>query len=270
MNNRSPVDTLLALYVALLTGIMLLPTAVVIMTSLTPKEYLEFPPSGLSLRWYATVFESGAWVSSLLISFYIALLATVSSLLLGIPAALALRSIRSRRGASLQAVFLSPLMIASILIGLALLRFFDEWHVRASVMSVAIGHTLLATPYVIRYVLAGLAGVDPVLERASGILGAGKWRTFCKITYPLMRHGIVAGALFSFIISLDDVNIAMFLSDIHVLPFSVKLMGYVEQNADPLGAAIASILVIIAFAVLFICDRIVGIDWMFGIRSNKD
>jgi putative spermidine/putrescine transport system permease protein len=263
------VDKLISGYVALLTVAMVLPTVVVLIASLTPREYLAFPPGGLSFRWYGAVFESGVWMSALWVSIRIATLVTIAALLLGIPAALALRAAKSRISATLQAVFLSPLMIPSILIGLGLLRFFDEMHVRPSVATVALGHTLLATPYVIRYVLAGLAGVDPALERAAGILGAGKWRTFSKVTFPLMRHGIVAGALFSFIISLDDVNIALFLSDIRVVPFSVKLMSHVEQNADPLGAAVASVLVLIALAVLFVCDRIAGIDWMFGIKGSR-
>jgi putative spermidine/putrescine transport system permease protein len=63
------------------------------------------------------------------------------------------------------------------------------------------------------------------------------------------------------------VNIALFLSDIHVTPLSVQLLNYVQQSADPLGAAVASLLVIIAFILIVVCDRIVGIDWLFGIRK---
>jgi putative spermidine/putrescine transport system permease protein len=260
----------LALYVSALTVAMVLPIAVVVLTSLTPREFLEFPPSGLSLRWYVAILESGVWTTALQVSLQIALIATSASLVIGVMAALGLRAASGRWSTGLQTFFLSPLMIPSLLIGLGLLRLFDEAHIRPSILTVAVGHTMIATPYVIRYVLASLAGIDPALERASAILGAGAWRTFRRITLPLMRPGIVAGALFSFIMSVDDVNIALFLSDIHVLPFSVKLMGHVEQNADPLGAAVASILVILAFVVLLVCDRIAGIDWMFGIKAGND
>jgi putative spermidine/putrescine transport system permease protein len=89
-----------------------------------------------------------------------------------------------------------------------------------------------------------------------------------RVTFPLIRHGILAGALFSFIVSLDDVNIALFLSDVHTTPLPVQLFSYIEQNADPLGAAVASILVLLASLAILICDRIVGIEWLFGIKQR--
>ena len=260
----------LGIYAVVVAAAMVLPIAIVILTALTPKEFLEFPPSGISLRWFEEVWRSEVWTNALLISLRIAGIATAAALLVGVTAALALRATTSRWSASLQAFLLSPLMIPSMLIGLGLLRIFDEARISPSVLTVAIGHTMIATPYVIRYALASLSGIDPVLERAAGILGASGWRTFTRVTLPLMRPGIIAGALFSFIMSLDDVNIALFLSNIQVHPFSVKLMGHVEQNADPLGAAVASVLVIIAFVVLLVCDRIAGIHWMFGIRSGSE
>lgn len=270
MNLRQPVMSPLGIYAVVLAALMVLPIAIVILTALTPKEFLEFPPSGLNLRWFGEVWASEVWMKALGVSVRIAVLATVCALVVGVTAALALRATASRWSAALQAFFLSPLMIPSMLIGLGLLRLFDWAHVSPAVVTVAVGHTMIATPYVIRYALASLSGIDPVLERAAGILGADPLRTFTRVTLPLMRPGIVAGALFSFIMSLDDVNIALFLSNIQVQPFSVKLMGHVEQNADPLGAAVASVLVIIAFVVMLICDRIAGIHWMFGIRSGSD
>lgn len=265
---RSLSSWILAIYVTIATLAMLLPIVIVLATSLTPKAFLEFPPSGIDFKWYASVLSNNVWMGSLLLSFQIAIIAVVAALLLGVPAALGLRKIRSNWSLTLQTFFLSPLMIPNILIGLALLRLFEQMGVRGSIVTVAIGHTIIAMPYVVRYVLASLASVDPALERAARIHGASPLMAFRTVTFPLMRHGVIAGGLFAAIVSLEDVNIALFLSQITMQPFSYRLLGYVEQNADPLGAAAASMLVIIAMTLLWVCDRMVGINWLFGIKSE--
>jgi putative spermidine/putrescine transport system permease protein len=260
-------EWLLRAYVAVMVVLMVLPIAVVLLTSLTTDAYLSFPPHGISLRWYLDVVTDDQWMSAVTISVRVGAVVVVLAMLIGVPAAIGLHHARGSLATALQTFFLSPLMIPSLVIGLALLRFYETLDVAASAFSVALGQSLIAAPYVVRFVLASLVGVDPGLERAGRILGSGRWRTFRKVTLPLIRHGLIAGALFSFIVSVDDVNIALFLSDVHVTPLSVQLLGYVQQSADPRGAAVASLLVIVAFVLIFICDRIAGIDWLFGIRK---
>lgn len=257
---------LLRIYVAVMVVVMVAPIAVLLLISVNPEPFLRFPPSGFSLRWYQQALGDSDWSSSLLTSLQVGSMVTVFSLLLGVSAAFGLRASRGRIATALQTFFVSPLMIPSLVVGLAILRLYTSLDVSASALTVALAQTILATPYVVRFVLASLAGVDPAVERAARILGAGRRRTFLKVTFPLIRHGLIAGALFSLIVSLDDVNVALFLSDIHVSPLSVQLLGYVQQSADPLGAAVASMLVIVAFALILLCDRIAGLDWLFGIR----
>jgi len=254
-------------YVALMTVVILLPIAVVLLTSLTSDAFIAFPPRGLSLKWYAAVLASSTWVDSLKLSLVIGTMVTVFALLCGVPAALALRAREGWVSVALQTFFMSPLMLPTIIIGLAVLQFYQSISARPSAVTVAAGQALIAMPYVIRLVLGSLSGLDPNLERAACILGANPWTTFRRVTFPLIRQGIVAGALFSFIVSLDDVNIALFLSDIHTTPLPVQLFSYIEQNADPLGAAVASLLVLLALALIVVCDRIVGIEWLFGIKQ---
>jgi putative spermidine/putrescine transport system permease protein len=257
----------LTIYVTVVTVLVLLPIVIVLLVSFTSTAFIVFPPPGLSLDWYRTVFSDDQWTQALWLSLRIAALVTAFSLVLGVPSALALRSASGAVAVTAQTLFLSPLMVPTIVIGFALLRMFSTVHLSASALTVAIGQTVLAMAYVMRLVLASLAGVDPALERAAAILGSNPWRTFRKVTFPLIRHGVIVGALFAFIISLDDVNIALFLSDVRTAPLSVALFSYIEQNADPLGAAVSSLLVLIAMVLLTICDRIIGIGWLFGIRK---
>lgn len=261
---------LLTAYVAVITVLVLLPIAIVLLISFTASDYIIFPPPALSLQWYRTVLSDPQWTDSLWLSLRIATLATVFSLVLGVPAALALRSGTGFVAAVMQTLFLSPLMVPTIVIGFALLRVFSTLGIGASALTVAVGQTVLAMAYVMRLVIASLAGVDPKLESAAAILGSSPWRTFWTVTFPLIRHGIIIGALFSFIVSLDDVNIALFLSDVRTSPLSVTLFSYIEQNADPQGAAVSSLLVMIAVILLALADRMVGIGWLFGIRGGKN
>jgi putative spermidine/putrescine transport system permease protein len=268
MNQQTSGSYVLTAYVALMAVLVILPIAVVLGASLSESAYLTFPPQGLTLKWYQETIENSLWTDSFWLSLQIGCMVAVFATLIGVPAAMALRNMRGPLATGLQTLFLSPLMLPTILIGLSLLQFYQKAGIGTSALAVTLGHTIIACPYVIRLVLASFAGVDPNLERAASILGAGPLRKFMRVTFPLIRHGILAGALFSFIVSLDDVNIALFLSDVHTTPLPVQLFSYIEQNADPLGAAVASILVLLASAVILICDRIVGIEWLFGIKQR--
>lgn len=258
----------LTAYVSAMAVLVILPIAVVIGASLSESAYLTFPPEGLTLKWYGETLGTSLWIDSFWLSLEIGLMVAVLTTSIGVPAAIALRNMRGPLANVLQMLFLSPLMLPTILIGLSLLQFYQKVGIATSAITVTLGHTIIACPYVIRLVLASFAGVDPNLERVASILGAGPIRRFLRVTFPLIRHGILAGALFSFIVSLDDVNIALFLSDVHTTPLPVQLFSYIEQNADPLGAAVASILVLMASVAILVCDRLVGIEWLFGIKQS--
>lgn len=262
-------DRLLRLYVAFIAILMIAPIALVIGMSLNTAAYLSFPPAGISYKWYGQVLADSTWRDSLWLSLQIGIAVSVLSTALGVTAALGLRSMNNVISGALQTFFLSPLMLPTVLIGLALMQFYQSLGIRASIMTVTLGQLLIACPYVIRLVLASFAGIDTRLERAASILGADAFRVFRHVTFPLIRHAVLAGMLFSFIVSLDDVNIALFLSDTHTTPLPVQLFSYIEQNADSLGAAAASLLILLACIAVFICDRLVGIEWLFGAKQHS-
>jgi putative spermidine/putrescine transport system permease protein len=216
--------------------------------------------------WYLTAFSNTEVVGALATSLSVAALVTVISLGAGIPAALGLRSVQGGLSAAAQTFFLSPLMLPTIVLGVALLQFFQAMGFVGSFAVIAVGQAIIGIPYVVRLTLASLSAVDNDVERAARSLGANSVQVLVRITLPLIRQGVIAGALFSFIMSLDDVNIALFLSGVHTTPLSVWIFSYIEQNSDPLAGAVSSILVILAAIAIFICDRLVGLDWLFGLR----
>ncbi|CEG09037.1 Inner membrane ABC transporter permease protein YdcV [Afipia felis] len=262
-------NRILTAYVAFISALMIFPIAIVIAASINSAAYLSFPPAGFSIIWYKEVLTDPTWSGSLWLTLKIGIAVSLLSTALGVAAALGLRVVNSAWSGALQTFFLSPLMLPTVLIGLSLMQLYQSLGIRASVLTVTLGQLLIACPYVIRLVLASFNGIDPRLERAASILGANPIRVFWHVTFPLIRHGVLAGLLFSFIVSLDDVNIALFLSDVHTTPLPVQLFSYIEQNADSLGAAAASLLVLLACGAVFICDRLVGIEWLFGAKQRS-
>lgn len=269
MNSRFFGRLLLDGYVWLLVILVTAPVAVVFLVSLTSAAFISMPPRDFSFRWYLDVLSQREWLTSVRISLIIGVFVTLLSTICGVAGAQALRQMRGSTAAALQTFLLSPLMLPTMLIGFSLLQFCQQLGLPNSIWTIVLGHSIIAIPYVVRLVLSSFAGADLNVERAATILGASPFQVFWRVTLPMIRHGVIAGALFCMIVSLDDVNIALFLSDVHTTPLPVQLFSYIEQNADPLGAAVASILVIIAGFGLFICDRIVGIDWLFGLRSGR-
>jgi putative spermidine/putrescine transport system permease protein len=126
--------------------LVLLPIAVVVLDSFTPREFIEFPPSGFSLRWYAEVLVDPDWAASLRVSGEIAVGITVLVLALGTLAAPGLRRLRGWSGVAWQTFFLSPLMVPTMVIALALLRLFSALGIPLSAATVVLGMTLIATP----------------------------------------------------------------------------------------------------------------------------
>lgn len=264
MTRRLP---LLGAYNVLLGVLIVLPIVIVVLSSFTGANYTAFPPPSWGVKWYVAALGNADVVGALETSVAVAVLMTAISVVAGVGAALGLRRLRGSAGSAAQTFFLSPLMLPTVVMGIALLQTFQAMGLTGSVATIAVGQAVIGIPYVVRLTLASAAGVDEGLERAARSLGASSLQVFFRITLPLIRQGIIAGVLFSFITSLDDVNIALFLSGVHTTPLSVWIFSYIEQNSDPLASAVSAVLVVVAAAAILIADRLVGLDWLFGLRS---
>jgi putative spermidine/putrescine transport system permease protein len=245
--------------------VLVLPVAVIVASAFNAGATPAFPPEGFSLRWFEAFAADQAFIDAAIASLQIAAVAAILSVLVGLPAALWVSRSRSRLGVVMEAFLLSPLMLATIVLGVAILQVLLLLGVPTSPLAVSLGHTVIGTPYVARLVLASLAGTPGECERAARSLGAGPVRAFMSVTLPLARSGVVAGGLFALLVSLDDVNIALFLSDVHTTTLPVRTLSYIEQNADPLASAVSATMVFVVLGFLLIADRVFGIDRMFGL-----
>ena len=255
MSGHSP-RLLLPVVVLVYIG-LLAPLVVVVAVSFGPSAAFEFPPSGFTLRWFEAFFASREFVTSFFrISLVVGLLAALVATLLGTAAAVALVRFRFFGREALETFFLLPLLVPQILLGAALYLFYARLAVSASIWTLLGGHLIICTPYVIRSVTAGLVGMDPRLEEAAMSLGATRVQAFFKVTLPLLRSSLLSGAIFAFIISFSDINLALFLSGPESTSLPVHLFSQIQWQGDPTIAAASSLQIVIIGTLILVVQRI--------------
>jgi putative spermidine/putrescine transport system permease protein len=242
---RTALGVIAALVIVLLTA----PTLVVVISSFGSTRSLAFPPKGLSTQWYENFFTD-AWLPTAMTSLQVASLSAVLASILGTMAAFGVIRGRFPGRQFVQAVFLAPMIVPTVIVGIGVFQVFGRWHITGSVLGLVLAHTALALPFVVVTVGASLQTVDPVFERAAANLGASPIRTFLKITLPLILPGVLTGALFAFVTSLDEVVVAIFLTSPQVTTLPVQIFSTLQNFLDPTVAAISTILIAITVLVL--------------------
>lgn len=241
--------------------LLVAPTIIVIITSFTNGFSLKFPPPGYSVRWYAALWnESPEIVNAAFLSVQVAALATGVSVLLGVAAAMALARRRDVWARVLDAVFMSPLMLPTLALGLALLVLFNLSGQGLSMSTLVIGHIAITTPYILRTTSASLVQVPPAMIESARSLGASAWFTFRTVTLPLVAPGISAGAFIAFMASFDNVAISLFLSDARSEMLPIRLWHIIESNLDVRAAAVSGVLIGITVLAVIVMERVAGIS----------
>lgn len=239
---------------------LLFPLAVLVCVSFTASEFLAFPPKGLSLKWYARLAGNEGFLKAAWISVKLAAVATLLSLALGVPTALILARQRFWGKSAVGALFVSPLLLPAIVIGVAILQYAHLLGFARTFWALLVGHVVIMVPYVVRTTIASLGGLAMNVEEAAQDLGANRFETFFLITLPQIKPGVIAGGLFAFIISWINVEVSIFNSTVDLVPLPVKLFNYIQYNIDPLVAAISAVTVYVAFGAVFAIDALIGID----------
>ena len=247
---RGLVELAYYVFCGLILLFLIAPLFIVIPISFSPTQFLEFPPQSLSLQWYRTYFSSPEWISGTLNSFQVAVLTSILATALGIPAALALTRHKFRLGNLLQSYLLAPMITPVIIVAIAVFFFMSRLHWVGHTYALVLAHVVLAIPVVVITVSAALQGFDRTLERAALSLGANPVQTFFKITFPIIRPGVISGALFAFITSFDEVVIAIFVATYRSLTLPKHMWSAMRQEIDPTIAAVSTLLVCVTVFIL--------------------
>ncbi len=247
------------LYVAVFVGFLLAPLIVVIGASFDPRALLRFPPHGISPRWYVAALHS-PFMSAARLSLTVAILATVSALVLGVPAAWALARFEFPAKTFVNSLLSAPLLVPQLVIGVTLLQIFAGLHLGASVITLALAHILITLPYVIRIIHASILGVDVSIEEAASNLGANRLRVYLTIVLPIIRPALYSAALFAFLVSFDDAVVALFLVSGATTTLPIAIYTYVQYDLDPTIAAISSMLIVVSVALMYVARKLAPID----------
>jgi putative spermidine/putrescine transport system permease protein len=247
---RSWRDWALYAVTAVVGFVLIAPTLVIVPMSFSAGRELRFPPRGLSTRWYTNFFADETWLYGAITSATVALWTVVIATVLGTITALGVVRGRYPGRALVNAIVLGPLLVPIVLLAVGMFFVLSQWRLSGTLPGLVLAHAVLAMPLVVVTVGTSLRAVDPNLEMAAQNLGAGPLRTFWRITFPLIRPGIVAGALFAFITSWDEVVIAIFQTSPLFRTLPVVMWSQVRSQVDPTIAAAATMLTLLTAAIL--------------------
>ncbi|MGZ2382302.1 ABC transporter permease [Rhizobium leguminosarum] len=242
-----------------------IPLVITCVMAFDARTYLgPMPPPALSLRWFERLVSQADILTSLRTSLILAVFTTVLSVTIGTAAAVGLARGNFPGKAALTSAFLSPLIVPPVVIGFGLLLFLSKAGITNGMARLLLGHVIVTLPYCIRTSLASLLGSDQRLTEAAMVLGATERQAFWTITLPLMRTGVVTGAIFAFAISMDDVSISLFLSDPSATTLPVTLVSNMRAAFDLTIAAAAVVLIAVTALLIVVLDRVVGFDTVVG------
>jgi ABC-type spermidine/putrescine transport system permease subunit II len=240
--------------VLLVIMFLAVPAFFVVPVSFTESSFLSWPPQGFSLQWYTAVFDNPIWVESAIRSFVVALSAAGIGLLLGVPAAFYLARHAGFGKTAIMGFLLSPIIMPNIIIAVALFYLFARFGLVGTTVGLIIGHSVLAIPYVVVTIVAVLKQYDERLDHAAYTLGANKPRTFLRVTLPLIRGGLIASFMFAFIISFDELTIALFVAGGQTSTLPRKMWDDALLQVSPTLAAVATMVLLFMTLVILVSE----------------
>lgn len=242
---------------SLVLAFLVLPILVVVPASFNKASFIYLPPKAYSGVWYERFLADGEWRTSLVNSLEVAMLATAIAVVLGTLAAIGLRRIGGQARIWLIALFLAPMIVPVIVTAVAMYRSALDVGLNGTILGMALGHTVLALPFVVINVAIALRAVDDNWLRAAAGLGAAPWTIFRTVTLPTIMPGITGGAIFSFITSFDEVIIAVFLAGYANKTLPVKIWEAIRLEFTPVIAVAATVMIALAI-LLFAVAQMLG------------
>lgn len=236
-----------------------LPILVIVVVSFDTSNYLAFPPAGFTLQNYLEVFQDQEFVDAFVLSTWMGLVVAMVSTGLGVTAALGARRLPARLSGAVSAFVLSPLLMPSVVLGLAMMLVYARIELLGTATGIMLAHVVITLPYTFRVVLASLETYDASSEDAARVLGAPPLTVFRRITLPLITPGVASALVLSFLVAFDESVIVLFISSRSTTTLPVALLQHVEVSADPVVAALSVILVLISAAVMVVVNSLFGL-----------
>ena len=233
---------------------LMLPLLVVFPISFSSAAYMQFPPPGLSWQWYEHYLDDPQWIDATVRSLYVGVATAILAVALGVPLAFSLVRGRFPGRWLLDRIALAPLIVPTIILSISVYGLFAKLKLIGEWYGLVIAHTVLALPFVVLVMAAGLRDFDRALEQAAEGLGASRARTLLRITLPLLRPSLVSSGLLAFISSFDELVVALFLAGPN-MTLPKKMFDNIMMEIDPTIAAVSVMQILLVSVVLVLIGR---------------
>jgi putative spermidine/putrescine transport system permease protein len=246
--------------------LILAPVAMIVLISFFAQEIVSFPPDGVTLRWYVNAWSRPEFSRGLFTSIEVALATTAIGVPIGVAAALPLARSAFPAKSAINSLLLAPLALPGVVAGAGLYMLYVatenalDTDIKGTMAGLVAAHTMLTIPWTVRLVVASLEGLDRSVEEAAANLGARPFIAFRRITLPMMRPGVVAAAMFSFIQSFENLDLTLLLVGPGRITLPVAMLNYLEFRMDPTLAAVATAQIVLVGALMIATDRFVKLS----------
>jgi len=253
---------------ALFVVFMLAPILIVCWVAFTPERFLSIPFGDFSLKWFRAIAGYPEFVEAFWTSLWLGALSSAIAVSISVPSALAIARHQFRGRDALAALFMSPLMIPHVVLGIAFLRFFTQIGLGGTFTGLVLGHVVIVLPFALRLVMASASGMDRSLENVAISLGATDFTLFRRVTLPLILPGLASGWALAFIQSFDEVTMTVFIAAPGTVTLPVRMFLYVQDNIDPLVTSVSACVIGITVVFLLVLDRFYGLEHLLVGRGR--
>ncbi|PRD44836.1 spermidine/putrescine ABC transporter permease [Phyllobacterium phragmitis] len=241
--------SIIRLFTIVVYGFMFLPVAIVVLLSFNSSQFGSFPMEGVSLRWFGELWNNDAIIRAFRVSFMLGALTAITSTVLGILAALALVRYRFPGKSVISTLMIAPILVPEVVLAVALLLFLRWLDMPKSFPLLLLGHVIFTLPFVLLVVQARLVGIRRDYEEAALSLGANPVQTFFTITLPLLMPAVLAGLLFAFTISFDDITGTMFWKPGGVETVPTQIFAMLRNSISPEINALGTVMIVLTVAL---------------------
>lgn len=235
-----------------IAAFLLLPIVFIVLLSFGSSQWLVFPPPGWTLKWYEQFFSNPDWMQAAYTSLKVALLTTACAVALGLPCAFALVRGKFPGRELLYALFTLPMIVPLVIIAVAVYALFLKLGYTGTLLAFVISHVIVALPFTIISIINSLKLFDQSIEDAAVICGASRMQAIVKVTFPAIRPGMMAGALFAFLVSWDEVVLSVMMASPSLQTLPVKMWTTLRQDLTPVIAVASTLLIGLSLLIMIV------------------
>jgi putative spermidine/putrescine transport system permease protein len=253
-NGKGSSRIALLLFCSLVLLYLILPVLVIVPMSFSSARFLTFPPPSLSLRWYHEYLGNAAWMQATRVTLTVAMLTVLIATPLGVAAAYAISQSKLRIMRMIHLTLMLPLVVPIIITAVGIFFVYARVGLIATLSGLVLANVMLALPYVVTSVVAGLQGFDATQEMVARSLGMGRLRSFFIVTLPQIKASVVTGSIFAFISAMDETVVGLFISGGQYQPLTKRMFTALRDEIDPTIAAISTLMTAASFLLVLIAS----------------